>query len=139
MQLPFGQLCAFLKDCDHIVRKTSWNSKCLARMWKYDAIRDNLLWQYRDAKIHYFGSRLIGLSSHYSDLDIYIEFDSLTRISHDDAVSLVLDMEQYFDSSELFVMRNSRCDNSVPVIRGYYLPKGIKCKLKSLYLMNPLN
>ena len=73
----------FINNCDRTINFMCNQSQALKDEQQYEKIKLDLkllLGNYADnAKIHLFGSRIIGLAKDDSDLDIFIEIGNLWR------------------------------------------------------------
>lgn len=128
----------FLPKSEAIVTNLRWKSKELQNLFRYSAISDeikSLVWSAvkLPCKVEFFGSRVIGVASEESDLDVFVEIDGKTYSMYPPARNgrhydhfnklqsavMLSDKWRYKDSAKM---------TAVPVIFTVYKPMNLDCK-----------
>lgn len=73
MDFPTEELRGFYKNNNKIVDRKAELAMTLMEPSKYEEVKDNLQTKLKFSKVHFFGSRLLGLANGNSDLDLFIE------------------------------------------------------------------
>jgi predicted nucleotidyltransferase len=126
----------FLIDSDRIVSRLCETSKNLADLSRYEDVRRTIKSitekaQFGSPKVHLFGSRVIGVGTDASDLDIFVEiggnFSNRLVASHstDHRFNRLADaVEEHRDwRVDERVLRTR-----VPVIKTVYKPQQLECR-----------
>jgi predicted nucleotidyltransferase len=86
-----------------------------------------------DMEVHFFGSRVIGVGSNSSDLDIFIDCGWKFKAGY----KFTLDDREVFDTIGHVLRTSSRwrhestiLKTTVPILTLEFLPLGVKCKQK---------
>lgn len=127
----------FLRSSNDIVIQSRETSKKLADIALYDSIRKNLEaigeknFPYSNIKIHFFGSRIIGLATEESDLDIFVEIDdnfcsnSERSWDHDEKYSK---LASKVETDGCWEVKERVLRTAVPIIISIYLPMKLNCE-----------
>ena len=137
MVLPFEDLQLFLQKSGKIVSRARRNSRQLKRrcdyMWEdiSEDFQDLLCNISQSHEIHFYGSRIAGISNYKSDLDIYLEtngsfFFGVPEKKHREMLGKLWGALKYNSNWELITILPTA---TVPIIRCEYLPKRLKCKI----------
>lgn len=133
MNFPVEELCSFLERADKAVQNAVRNSKRFTKVDRYAVIeRDLLQHVLRSSEIHFYGSRVIGLANHYSNLNIFVElddetyFEGLARSRQQEAIK---SLKKLLQRDPDWAVEIALLESTVPVLRCIYLPKHLKCKL----------
>lgn len=74
----------FLNRCDSTVKPMFLKSEFLKDEKRYEELKEQLELlleeHYENVKVHFFGSRIIGLADDESDLDIFIEIGRFLKL-----------------------------------------------------------
>lgn len=129
-EFPANELLGFLSRAKYAVYRARRNSRRLAAVKRYDEIRDILQRYFPRDTIHFFGSRAIGLGTHKSDIDIYIEVNGtfFQGLDRERAVEMVGDLTRKLRKNQNFAVQMGIETSTVPVIKCTYIPKRLKCK-----------
>ena len=73
MDFPSEELRGFYKNNNEIVPKKAELAMTLMEPGKYEEVKINLQAKLNFSKVHFFGSRLLGLANGNSDLDLFVE------------------------------------------------------------------
>ena len=132
----------FMKTSDQIVKQMAEKSKKLVDVEEmFKPIRNNLMsitqaqFPNSSIDIHFFGSRVIGVATDESDLDIFIEIDGKYSVSsdvkndlgHDNKFTKLVSAVQ---ANNDWIFQKSILKTAVPIVTCIYSPMNINCKLK---------
>lgn len=130
MKFPVDELERFFERSSTAVYNAKRNSKRFIKTSRYEEVEDGLLAKMSNGEVHFFGSRIMGLANHYSDLDVYIDpNDSFyTGNPHYVAKKLIKEWEKKMKNDQDWDVKIALQKATVPVLRCVYLPKMLKCK-----------
>ncbi|KAG5674619.1 hypothetical protein PVAND_004573 [Polypedilum vanderplanki] len=127
----------FLDNCDVVIDAAYNEGIALKNDSKNESLKNTLemlleKFFHINVKVHFFGSRVIGLASDKSDLDIFIEIDNNfhndKHIQRDAKVlreiSLILKSH-----SSLWQIKSEVPVTSVPVLKTIYIPRNLECDI----------
>src|SRR5690349_14749401 len=81
--------------------------------------------------VHFFGSRIIGLATNSSDLDVFIDtggkYYKTYNISHEHDV-MYHKLVKALENSADFTIRNKILRTTIPIVETVYKTLGMKCK-----------
>lgn len=133
----------FIENGNRIVSSLSLTSETLSSGWKFEEIRQdikNILSRtFGNVDVHFFGSRIIGLGTPDSDLDIFIDlggkFYSTYTVGseHDKNFGK---LESALRSSKNWKIQKTILRTAVPIIIVEYLPLGLSCKFSNISLIS---
>lgn len=126
----------FMATCDATMSSMAETSRLLAGSWKFEEIRENLRKMNKDfVDIHFFGSRIIGVGTPESDLDIFIDtggkFESF-YMSFGEFDPRYDDLETSLTLSPDWTIQRKVLKTAVPIITAKYLPLDLICKFLSI-------
>lgn len=124
------KLVDFLDRINRSVVRATRNSRKFERKSRYDEIEYFLKSQVRSAEVHFYGSRMIGIANHYSDLDIYIEVGDTfaSGISRKLVQKHITQLKRAMDRHDDWAVTIALLTATTPVLRCYYYPLGLKCE-----------
>lgn len=129
----------WLKSYDGEIKKLSDTSKDLRNLTKYEEIRRSIQKAAAGAlglalssvKVHYYGSRVVGIATEDSDLDIFLELNenfrsafTFTSKDYDQFNNLTLALNIHSG----WKVEHSVWSTAVPVIRAQYIAQTLNCK-----------
>lgn len=135
MNLPIGPFRDFISRADSITFRARRNSKKLAKLEQYYEIEDDLMSKLPNAKIHFYGSRPMGLATFHSDLDIFIETNSFEGASRAHSRNLMGRLKNKMNADQNWDVNVVIYDATVPVMRCFYRPKQLRCKYKMRFVV----
>lgn len=117
----------FMKTSDYVVIKMCEKSEKLASLWNYEQIRQNLKKlanaQFpNSADVFFFGSRIMGLATDESDLDIYVQITGTEdKVKYNKIASAV-------EVNNAWQVK-AKVDATVPIIICVFLPMELNCDI----------
>lgn len=127
---PEEKLIDFFNRANKCVSRSKRNSQKLGNLANYEEIAESLLEKVKSAEVHFFGSRMMAIANHYSDLDIFVEVNNSfyhgldQKVREQKIMSLVVRLSK--DSNWKFKICHLTA--AVPVIRCFYIPLMKKCE-----------
>lgn len=127
----------FMKTHEEVVENLRKKSVELADLSHYIEIKDNIkkvvgnLFPYSNIEIHFFGSRIIGVGSDDSDLDIFVDIDGKFKsnfFNNRDSDNRFNKVASALRSNRDWMVVKEVLRTRVPVIICEYLPMKLKCK-----------
>lgn len=129
MDLPNEELSSFLEKSDKITRKCVASSRSFLKIERYEEIKNSLEAILFNSSVEFYGSRIMGIANHYSDLDMFISFKhSSDGISRNKAKEKIFLLKNCMKSNPDWYVQHTWADASVPILRCVYIPNGLKCK-----------
>lgn len=133
---PEQELLEFHQRLGYAVYKARRNARRLSQTKangedRYKEIRQCLQQYYPTARIHFFGSRALGLGTFWSDLDVYIEIGDSFYKGADRKVAerLVKDITTKLSKNNNWDVQKGITDSTIPVLRCYSnIPRRLKCE-----------
>ncbi|CAO1362083.1 unnamed protein product [Diamesa hyperborea] len=102
------------------------------KMTNYEDIKNKLKKTIVGCDVHFFGSRVMGLSLKRSDLDIFIDMNQSYSDpnSKEESVNYIREVEAVLKRyPRTFVIENTIWDATVPIIKLTVIPRKMKCDL----------
>jgi DNA polymerase sigma len=137
MTLNFSEHKAqdFLHRCNSLVASSTRTSKKLADLSQYEKIRDSITCLasrgFGSVDVYFFGSRIIGVASEESDMDIFVDtggnFNS-SYASRNDA-----QFQKFASALSLgrdWLINKKVLRTRVPIVIAVYRPLGLNCKIQ---------
>lgn len=130
----------FLKNHEEVVKRLQAKSKQLTYLSQYNCVRDSIkksvsaAFPHSSIEIHFFGSRIIGLGSDESDLDIYVDIDGKfhsTYVQGSDHDNKFQRVASALDANQDWTVKERVLRTRVPVIISVYRPLMWDCKLRN--------
>lgn len=126
---------SFLTTCSSVVSSMTELSKSLSSGWKFEEIRHDIKTLVSrtlgNVDVHFFGSRIIGLGTSDSDLDIFIDvggkFNSTYTISGE-FDSNYANLASALSLSANWRIKEKVLRTAVPIIITEYRPLRLSCK-----------
>lgn len=128
----------FLNESNSLVNKESVKSMQLTRTSNYKAICDDIeamvksLFPYSSIEVHYFGSRIIGLASDNSDLDIFVDIDQQFYSSYAASNKKDYQLKQLASAlrknCRVWRIKNEILKARIPLLVCVYEPMELNCK-----------
>lgn len=121
----------FLKTSDNVVSRMRESSKKLTDRGIYEPIRQNLKalacsqFPNSDIEVHFFGSRVIGVATDQSDLDIFIEIENASR---DDQEKNFKKIASAVEIDTNWHVKEQLLKTAIPIIICVYKPMNLNCK-----------
>lgn len=127
------QLNEFLDHADKAVKGAVRNSKRLVNSVKYEVLEKDLKTMMAIRSVNFFGSRIMNLGNHYSDLDIFLRFTSASaeELSRVEAVKKMFILKAKMASSPNWSVKIALYTATVPVLECFYKPLHLKCEFIS--------
>lgn len=131
----------FMKTSEQVVKEMAEKSEKLCDVQTmFNPIRNNLisigktLFPNSTIEIHFFGSRIIGLASDASDLDIFMEIDGNFCEALGEANNFERDhrfrkLASAIQTNNEWIFKKSISKTSVPIVICVYSPMKVDCKL----------
>lgn len=128
---------SFLKDYNGLVRIMSEKSKQLQNQSQYDRIRQSITaLATRDfgvsIEVYFFGSRIIGVATGQSDLDIYVCIGKKTFQMHsqsNEQEAMLQKLKEALQSSGAWESKSHAFKTPAPVLFNKFKPMNLDCKL----------
>lgn len=131
---------SFLSDSTDIVSCLTESSRQLSDLTRYDLVRksiESLTTKLNDLSINvnFFGSRVIGVASEDSDLDIFVCIDNksykLYENSQEQRERLDL-LEKVLHETGEWRAKEETLKTVIPVVFAFYVPMQLKCELTQI-------
>ncbi|CRK93977.1 CLUMA_CG007503, isoform A [Clunio marinus] len=122
MDFPYEKLENFLNRIHKAVNNARRNGFRYKKQSRYEDIRE--IFEYYDLKPYFYGSRVMGIAKHDSDLDIYMNAGNV-ELNQTEAFKKVKKLAALLakqDDWQVVIPLYAR----VPVLRCIYLPKHLK-------------
>lgn len=135
----------FLKTSDNVIAVLSFNSKQFKNIENYSeiesSIKDLVLKSLSlPSKVDFYGSRVIGVASNDSDLDIFLNIEDTTYqmyVQNDEHDKRFNKVAIEIRKSEKWKLKELIVNTPVPVIVATFLPMELDCKFfHSITTMN---
>lgn len=130
----------FLKDCDAKISQMCAISRDLTNESLYSMISQSIMYSHIiccTAKFHFFGSRVIGVATRESDLDIFVDNFRRFHCSYSTYAKdkTIFDGEltriaSCLEENPSWKVERLVMETAVPIIKAVYLPLNIRCKLR---------
>lgn len=125
----------FLKNPDEIIQRMHQTAVQLTNLKEFEGIRENVkklvgsILQTSKIEVHFFGSRVIGIGTCDSDLDIFVEIDGsfVMGVSKNAADNFNKVVQQFKNSAD-WKVNTVVVKTPVPVINATPTFKKIDCK-----------
>jgi DNA polymerase sigma len=119
-----GRASVFMFQSDELVSRLSMRSSVLKDESLYEEIEIILqLKSVQSFGVHFFGSRIIGVATDESDLDIFIDEKEKTQSD-----TQLEDFKEYFQKSLFWSGSRALSRASVPIITSWYRPMNLQCE-----------
>ncbi|KAL5274449.1 hypothetical protein ACFFRR_000905 [Megaselia abdita] len=124
------------KPLDKICMDAMAEGKALRNYEKHDKVKKDILRlitpSYPDAKVHFFGSRINGLGSRDSDIDLFLELEKPINECFE-----LSSTGKYIDHLKILMNKESSTwksltaikDAKVPILKARYHPESIECDI----------
>lgn len=124
------------KPLDKVVNSAMADGKALREYGKHEKLRQDILRlitpRYPEAKIHFFGSRINGLGSKDSDIDIFLELEApINECFELTSTGRYIDYVKSIMSKESGTWKSLTAikDAKVPILKARYHTESIECDI----------
>lgn len=133
----------FLKTSDNVVYQMRETSKKLTDYRIYEPIRQSLMTlassQFPNSiiDVHFFGSRVMGVATDQSDLDIFVEINgnycSMYDVSQEHEQKYIK-LASAVEKNNAWLVKERVLRAAIPIIICVYLPMKLDCRVKLKYI-----
>lgn len=140
MEFDANKARNFLSQSDEVVASLVVTSRKLSGLAQYQKVCEHVKLLCQDAfnefsvDVHLFGSRIIGLASETSDLDIFVDIGERFYSTYVASKDMKLRFEKLVEALQVacnWQVKKLYSDAAIPVMKLIYLPMQLECEHQS--------